>query len=794
MKKTTVAVALLLPFTVSTAPCDQETSALSRLGDGVGLLLNRAATAPSRLANRVRRRTVNTANAMGGRELGQELPDFADTVEELHIPDDPALAVPRLIEVLRASAKGADSRLETAPEGSLSEEEETQLEGMADLYPVAADILADAPNTARAQREARALGLRVIYTVLGDLPQEGLLASGWDIPKIAQIKTRALLPATEFPYVPAARSDQRRPGAPHATNLLDPNDATRFLSQAELSQLSSAEIANLDFSPDHPALFNDAAHRQRSDKLAQWPAIEDWVASEVTARLKKKFDQGDDALPDTYRYDLQQARRVLFWDGLRNSATSPKINVRDAMDQRWRLKWGEEAATEPMANRLWLAVGGRFNDLVYNHTAGLTDAAPSHLLVLPTAEQKAKELAEWREDLAAGTATQEDRPCMPLTRAELVECLEESGFDFNLRPYIAGSTVPGTVEEARQLLTRLTPHARKGFGALDVVGRTVVEFKESMVESKHRVRKHRGGPVPLYTPETVDDRAYRGMALFAVWVEATDAKEPNHRLTLLKGFGRPGWGAVEFLHDNGTAFGGALQSGAINELATDGAFLRVDESDKNQLTLRTDIRFIFRSGAWGRAQHEDLAMMARRIAAVDNKTLKRVASTSGMPDFYQVAWAWKLARRRDLIASAFGVSTSESAGPAPTVTVDLSSAAARRRVAQRYGIAPGDLEEALRDATAKAQQSKEPIDLSSDTVVRSGQLIPAHESVIVGLIRDARNPTGIEDRVTRWTDGRPYAPRRFGTPPSDAGGTPGVLKAIMKDKLGKKVSEFLGER
>jgi len=51
---------------------------------------------------------------------------------------------------------------------------------------------------------------------------------------------------------------------------------------------------------------------------------------------------------------------------MKSNDSSPKFKVKDIYGMKWKFKMGEEIHTESMFNRLYILLGGKFNDPVYS--------------------------------------------------------------------------------------------------------------------------------------------------------------------------------------------------------------------------------------------------------------------------------------------------------------------------------------------------------------------------------------------------------------------------------------------
>ncbi len=514
--------------------------------------------------------------------------------------------------------------------------------------------------------------------------------------------------------------------AKEAGNLVDPKDSSRFFSRSELATLSSAEVAALDLSPDDPMWHTH--HRMETSSPDTWSEIEQWLGGKVTEELNesKKFRKAN---PD-FAYHLRDARAVLFWDKIKTSATSPKINVTDAFEQDWKLKWGEECAIEPITNRLRLKLGAKYADLVYSDTDG-----DSHLLIL---------CGEMQKRMNPGKL-------MPATEDEFVTGLLESQYQFNVKPFILSSGVI-TTANAGEVLRNLPTAALKGFRTKDLIGRTWVSFRESMVEVKHGVI-NRGGPIGNFTEFAAADRALRQSYMISLWLEETDCKEDNFRSAWMKNFaGNSGNQYFEFFHDAGSALGGVGRTGEINDLhALNGRrdFMWLGPLKR---TVFCNSFQTFRPRIWDDVTFADGFSGVRHIARLTRSEIAEAVSYSGMPDYWQEAAVWKLASRRDTMARIFGLPAPDAAGEAPTIEIPLTTRLNRTEAARRYQLPLSMIEEDLIRAGAlsaddPAADTREPI---MDLVVRNGILEPYRKTILPAILRDFRHPPGFIKRMNTY--------------------------------------------
>jgi hypothetical protein len=523
-----------------------------------------------------------------------------------------------------------------------------------------------------------------------------------------------------------------------ASNLCRPGDLDRFLDASELARLTPAAIGNLDVSPDNP-LWHTRRHME-VEKPDTWKLIENYVADRATAELmdKKKFRK---AHPD-FRYDLNAARRVLFWDGVKTSSTSPKIDTIDAFGQEWKMKWADEAVVEPFGNRLRARLGAKFCDLTYVDVGG-----DSHLLILPGREDQ-----KFRPDDA-----------MPRTVDELISVMENSAYRFNIVPFIRESGTV-TAQNAAHILRHLPAEARKGHRRQDLIGRVWVSFKESMVEAKQDV-VNLGGPAPLFSDVTLGDRALRQSFIFSLWMEDKDNKEANFRTAWLSDFaGRPSQ-FVEYFHDTGFSFGGLARAAEVNKLRVGdrpGGFMWLNR-EKTQILASTFQ--IYRPTIWKDVTYSDCLAGAKHISRLTRDEIAAVISHSHMPDFWQQALVWRLANRRDVIADIFGLTAPDAAGPAPDFAIPLTTRKDRSAAATRYGVPLYEIESDLMRTghLAAGKPAADTVKPFLDLVVKDGEIQPTEKTVLIGILRDFRHPSGLVKRSIRWNHSDPYESVRFQT-------------------------------
>lgn len=95
----------------------------------------------------------------------------------------------------------------------------------------------------------------------------------------------------------------------------------------------------------------------------------DHIKRDTWIELEDQYNQSMSLILDK-QYNLKTAHKVLFINKIKDTATNPKITTKDAYGVKWKLKWGREVYTEPIANRLYLKLGGKMTDLVYAQRSG----------------------------------------------------------------------------------------------------------------------------------------------------------------------------------------------------------------------------------------------------------------------------------------------------------------------------------------------------------------------------------------------------------------------------------------
>ncbi|HEY9068868.1 MAG TPA: hypothetical protein VIV61_01355 [Candidatus Ozemobacteraceae bacterium] len=375
--------------------------------------------------------------------------------------------------------------------------------------------------------------------------------------------------------------------------------STTPVSREELSRLSPVEISRLQPAPDHPALSGKAPGNN----------FQDFVNEQVSLirACEKKLA----------RFDLGYARRILFYDELKEDATSPKITVKDRYGLTWKLKWGDEVHTDVAMTRLAIDLGASFEDLKFYSGPG------ESLLIL--------------------TPPDKTGPDAVHSFSRLSEMLLNSKFQFHADRYLLdgnlvknGNTILGHGIVDKQMAERESIDPK-------YVGAAFVKFKECQLSLYNPAIKRLGGAA-LSTAGAETDRVTRGSIVFNAWIKNKDMKDDNARVGLVynlktRQFDR----TVEFQSDLGCTLGGLKPSGELNSFEP--SFVRTRLG-----TINFVMRPLYVPRAWKDCSWADARWMALRIAKLSRADLERCFAESGWPSFAQkVAVERLISRRNELI-------------------------------------------------------------------------------------------------------------------------------------------------
>ncbi|RCK80620.1 MAG: hypothetical protein OZSIB_2933 [Candidatus Ozemobacter sibiricus] len=402
-------------------------------------------------------------------------------------------------------------------------------------------------------------------------------------------------------YFPPMRLGARG-AAKEAARLYRPEKPGVPVTREELAEMTALEVSRLQPAPDHPAL----APEPPGDRFGAFLAEQ----TRLIQALGKK----------TRTFDFAYARRILYYDELKEDATSPKITAKDRYGQKWKVKWGDEVHTDVALTRLYIDLGGTCTDLKFYAGPGET------ILILDPPGKKAGGIRTW---------------------ADLAAALLRSKFQFHADRYLLPAPVlkapDGTILGTGQVDAAMIERE-----SLDpkYLGAYFVKFKEAQLSFYNPALRRLGGAA-LGNVGAVEDRVARGSLVFNAWIKNKDMKDDNSRVGLLF---NPDTGSfdrcVEFQSDLGCSLGSLRSSGELN--AFEKSFVVYHTTSIN-FTMRP----LYIPKAWQACTWADARWMALRIARLRRADLERAFSECGWPPFVQKVAVERLLHRRNELVEAF---------------------------------------------------------------------------------------------------------------------------------------------
>lgn len=556
------------------------------------------------------------------------------------------------------------------------------------------------------------LGVRILYGV-----------STFDAPAQAfnplqPIKTLSRLKST-MPYVTpnlraAAIGDKQ--AQLESQLLVDPNNPSQYVSESALAKLSTEAVSRLDISDDHPFWMNESLHAKHP---AYWEELERFIEKSVNQELKVN------------NFTLKDARKVLFLDAIKESATSPKIDTKDNFKLDWKLKWGDEIVSENVSTRLAVKLGQKLADMVYAVPPGRDEL----LLVLGDPKKPGQ--------------------CIDnINTIELFSsCLLKSKYKFDVRAFI-GASGTITAQNSADVLKNL-PEGGK-YKQADLVGRSYVSFKESMVEFKGDKVFVRGGAVAGSFLGAETDRALRGAFVFNMWLGSVDVKDENNRSILVPDFlGSGKQSYFEIIHDYGASLGTVMSGfGSINNMSTNEKFMEVKKGLLDRDTkIHFEVPLLYKPKAWENSTFADGLWMARRIAKTPRAAIENAVASVPWPSYARKALVQKILLRRNDIAKAFGVENEldEKSLQPLNISVSLRTAIDRARAAEEFGLSLVQMEQRLK---AAKKLNADGTAIHEENLVINNELVECKKSLITGMLELNKHPTGLQRRLLRLFDFR----------------------------------------
>lgn len=500
----------------------------------------------------------------------------------------------------------------------------------------------------------------------------------------------------------------KRKAKKEAHFLVDPS-TNEYISYDQMKTMTPLEVSKLEVSKDHPYFHQLSFVEKNQGDL--WKNIEKYVQKRSEKRIKKKHDI-------KVKYNLEAAKNVLFLKEIKTSATSPKANVKDAFGLKWKIKWGAETQVEPIANRLYVALGAKFNDLTYSNKKGMEGS----ILILNPKTDK-----ETCESIA--------------TVKKFKSCLFDSKYNFNLSPYIhQTSTITESSVDA--IYKRLPKGSQEIISKKDLLGREFITFKTSMVEFNGKDIFTRGGPTPGSTLGAKTDRAARGSLLFNAWILNNDAKDENNKAFLFKKlYSEEGLDYVESQHDLGSSLGKAGHAGRISSLKLGNKFAYTTNHNDN-LKLVIKQFTLYRPKAWNKATHSDLLWMAKRMSLLTNEKIKEIVASSNWPDFMQELAVYKLVARKNHLLNLLNVEYNSANIEAPSYKVNFDQT---KSLASDFDLDQDELQNYITKHGLSGEED----------LFKKGKLKSCKKSHFINFLEQNRYPEGLERRQKRSKDDTP---------------------------------------
>jgi hypothetical protein len=621
-----------------------------------------------------------------------------------------------LLALVRDEIAEVDRRIAQA-----TGEDQEQLRGIADA---ARGVLERATAlTASSDPAAASSGFAALKSLLYSMRSEVRGEQGTCL--IADIVRLLGNMSLKIPYL--SPQDRARPLTPdqaalEAANLVDPRTGTEYSDPVGLSGLSPEHVAELDVRRDD-YLWHDeiGLSALKARHGTAWRALEARTETRVSEALHAP-------------YSLSEARRILLFRGIRSTATTAKIDTEDLHGQGWKVKWGEEVHAEPIANHLYVELGGKFADLVYANKGGPADL----VLVMNESDPRRGETCE---SIA--------------TLDQLKHCLRVSKYKFDVSAHVVSH---GVISEST---LREEPFASASGPTADLIGREFVTFNESLVEFQSGADGFEPlGAAPMSSSGARSHRAKRGLAVFTYWIHNKDAKDANSKGVIDVASST----YVEYIHDMGASQGSLKYSGNPNLLKVGDDFVR-----RRSDNVKFSSNMLYLPKAFDAATYADAVWMVRKITGLSREDILAAVATTRWPDFQQDVVASRLIARRNAIARAFEVDASMTFDATPTV-VSLRTAADRLAAVTRYQLSiatQGDAEKAkalleefmgasgivMRDGLAEFEdRTTESTGESEEMVLETTK---CKRSILVAWLERTIHPAGLSRRLYRRADDKP---------------------------------------
>lgn len=556
-----------------------------------------------------------------------------------------------------------------------------------------------------------------------------------------------------FPNV--LTSDLNKPltaqaAALESSNLVDPVSGKEYASPKDLAGLSVNQVSQLDVSEDNTFWYTEARLNQiKAEAGSNWNYLEKNIEQAVSAKIGQPFK-------------LDTARRILKFKGLKSTATSPKVDTTDLYDQDWKLKWGEEVHTEPIANRLYANLGGKYQDLVYANKGGIKEV----ILVLDEnspESQNPKMCSKISSIEKLKSCLKSEGICIKSNTKG--ECIQATKYNFDLSPYL----IDHDPKSPKVVTQDMLDNSELTFGILPseerqkLIGRQYAIFNESMVEFQPSKKiALRLGAAPFSDAGAVENRAKRGAITLSYFLNNKDAKDDNNRAVVYAGE------FIEYMHDLGASMGDIKYSGWINKMESD--FVGIKGKTVSML-----MTVLYKPEAFKKVSFADAKWMARKIVALTEEDIRSAVESANWPDFQTEILTQLFLYRKNLVGQIFQEGTQSNLHIAP-IQVDLRTRQNREDAAVKYGltlVTKGDVAQAANMIETTMKNAGVKIDANGnssfvDTVATAdgSRLMTGlcEKSVIVSVLENSVRPSGLGRRVSRRSDDKPLpacAPKKL---------------------------------
>jgi hypothetical protein len=338
-------------------------------------------------------------------------------------------------------------------------------------------------------------------------------------------------------------------------------------------------------------------------QISELPTSIFW--SQPTGPREKEFD----------RKALQRGIKSTFeWavlDQLEVKGSAPKAHIVDiTTGNRWLMRWGDEVNSDPVASRIFSALGFNTDYPYYSK--------PGHIkLILGKTENKKKRSV-----------------------SHFVKFIY-NGYQINLSPFI--QSVGRVDRELIEKSPELAPFK----------GQYFVSFKSSALDARPKDELRLGGMLSGHT-ENLKHRELKGAILALAWLGVWDIKEINTLLSITMNENAE-TKLIGSFSDLGVSMGVKInrfprdiKASLVNEFPWD--FISIE---KDKIQINGHINAILKT--YTSAEYEDLLWMAGQIAQLDEKILRDCLSFSGWPSYIQELYFFKLVERRKQILTVFAI-------------------------------------------------------------------------------------------------------------------------------------------